>query len=305
MHSPDLSIIIVTFNSTADALATCESYRQAIARDLDHTYEVIVVDNYSVSGTADAVARYHPWVHLIRNEENVGYSRGNNIGYRASGGRYLLFSNPDIEVFADTLPTLIRTMDQSPEVGACTPYLELMESGDLDWGAHRGFPTPWASLTYLTNLSRLFRFSRRLSRIFGRYHLLERDLDTPHEVDVIEGGFTFIRRELFDEIGGWDEDYFLFGEDIDLCLRMAERGAKIMFYPHVRALHRLGSTTGLKESSSPIDLAVRENSYHLFFDSMRLFYEKNYRDRYGPLVRGAVVLGIELKRRRNQNRLCI
>jgi O-antigen biosynthesis protein len=301
----DLSIIIVTYNSTDDALNTCESYRTAIAADPDHTYEVIVVDNDSVSGTADAIAQHHPWVELIRNPANIGYSCANNIGFRACTGRYLLFSNPDIEVFADTLPILINTMDQAPHVGACTPYLELMESGNLDWGAHRGFPTPWASFTYMTRVAHICRFSQRLSRVFGRYHMMDKDLSAPHEVEAINGGFTFIRREVFEEIDGWDEDYFLFGEDIDLCLRIAERGHRIMFYPQARARHRLGSTTGLKHNSPTTDPHVRDSSYNLFYDSMRLFYDKNYRNRYGPLVRGAVLLSIEMKRKLGRRRIVV
>ena len=132
---------------------------------------------------------------------------------------YILFSNPDVEVTNETLPTLITLMDQNPDVGACTPFLKLAIRGEIDWGAHRGFPTPWAAFTYFSGLSRLFRRSKKLSKLFGRYHLLDRDLTEEHPVDAIRGGFFFVRRKVFESAGRWDEDYFMFGEDIDLATK--------------------------------------------------------------------------------------
>ena len=199
----DLSIIIVTYNGRAITLRTLDAYRAAIAADPEHSYEIIVVDNASRDGVADAVAEGYADVRLIRNAENVGFARGNNIGFAASRGRYLLFSNPDIEVNASTLPTLIALMDQDPGVGACTPFLKLVRTGEIDWGAHRGFPTPWAAFTYFSKLAALSKRSKFLSRIFGQYHLLDRDLTQPHEVDAIRGfrarwrlgrGLFYVRR---------------------------------------------------------------------------------------------------------------
>lgn len=295
----DLSIIIVTYNGCDITLKTLTSYREAIAADTDHRYEVIVVDNASQDGVADAVAEHFPKVLLTRNRGNVGFSKGNNIGVTHSQGRYILFSNPDVTVTEDTLPTLIGLMDRNPDVGACTPFLRLARTGDIDWGAHRGFPTPWAALTYFTRLSRLFRRSRRLSRLFGQYHLLDRDLAEAHEVDVIRGGFFFVRREVFEQAGRWDEDYFMFGEDIDLCFQIKRLGHRIMFYPQASALHHHGMTTGIKEHSqelSPTDSEARERAYHAFYDTMKLFYDKNLRTAYSPLVRRLVFLAIDFKR---------
>lgn len=295
----DLSIIIVTYNGCDITLKTLTSYREAIAADTDHRYEVIVVDNASQDGVADAVAEHFPEVLLTRNRDNVGFSKGNNIGVTHSQGRYILFSNPDVTVTEDTLPTLIGLMDRNPDVGACTPFLRLARTGDIDWGAHRGFPTPWAALTYFTRLSRLFRRSRRLSRLFGQYHLLDRDLAEEHDVDVIRGGFFFVRREVFEQAGRWDEDYFMFGEDIDLCFQIKRLGHRIMFYPQASALHHHGMTTGIKEHSqelSPADSEARGRAYHAFYDTMKLFYDKNLGTAYSSLVRRLVFLAIDFKR---------
>ena len=296
----DLSIIIVTYNGLDIALKTLDSYRKALTVDPLHSYEVIVVDNASQDGVADAVEERYPEVCLIRNSENVGFSKANNIGFTSSKGRYILFSNPDIKVTENTLSTLIALMDQNPQVGACTPFLKLVKTGEIDWGAHRGFPTPWAALTYFLRLSSLFKGSKTLSRIFGRYHLLDRDLTKEHEVDVIRGGFFFVRRQVFEEAGRWDEEYFMFGEDIDLCCQIKGLGHKIMFYPQTAALHYHGMTTGLKEHSqnlSSVDFEAKERAYNAFYDTMKTFYDKNYQTKYNRAIRRLVFLAIDVKKK--------
>jgi GT2 family glycosyltransferase len=295
----DLSIIIVTYNGRDITFKTLQSYAQALAADPCHAYQITVVDNASQDGVADAVAEHFLDVQLIRNPDNVGFSKANNLGFAQSSGRYLLFSNPDVEVTEATLPTLIALMDQHPHVGACTPFLRRVKTGEIDWGAHRGFPTPWAAFTYFTGLARLFRGSRRLSKTFGQYHLLDRDLTQEHPVDAIRGGFFFVRRDVFEEAGRWDEAYFMFGEDIDLCYQIKALGYEIMFYPQALALHYHGMTTGLKRHSrelATVDPQARERTYHAFYDAMRIFYDKNYRTRYGRLTRSLVLLGVDIKR---------
>jgi GT2 family glycosyltransferase len=295
----DLSIIIVTYNGCEITLKTLDHYRRAVAGDTHHRYDFIVVDNASRDGVAEAVAARCPDVRLLRNAENIGFSAANNVGYRLSSGRYLLFSNPDIEVDDETLPTLIRLMDEDPQVGACTPFLRLVRTGEIDWGAHRGFPTPWAALTYFTKLDRLFKPSRGLSRIFGRYHLLDRDLSQPHPVDAIRGGFFFVRRQAFEKAGGWDEDYFMFGEDLDLCFQIKGLGYKVMFYPQAQALHYHGMTTGLKRHSQDLteaDAKARQRTYDAFYHAMKIFYDKNYKTRYGRGIRWLILAAIDLKK---------
>jgi hypothetical protein len=295
----DLSIIIVAYNGRDVTLETLACYEEAIAADPAHRYEVIVVDNASQDGVADAVEERFPNAHLIRIQKNNGFSAGNNVGFASSSGRYILFSNPDIEVNGQTLPTLIALMDQNPHVGACTPFLKLVATGNIDWGAHRGFPTPWAAFTYFTKLSQVFRKSTSLSRVFGQYQLLDRDLQEEHEVDVIRGGFFFVRRTVFEQARGWDEDYFMFGEDIDLCYQIKKHGHAIMFYPQASALHYHGMTTGLKEHSqelSAADAAAREKAYNAFYDTMKTFYDKNYKDKYNPITRRLIFCAVEIKR---------
>ncbi len=304
----DLSIIVVTYNGRDVTLDTLSSYDNAIRSCPTFRIEITVVDNASSDGVAQAVAEKFPHINLIRNAANVGFAQAANIGYQASSGRYILFSNPDIEVQDTTFSSLIELMDQHPESGACTPYLQLKGHDAIDPGSHRGFPTPWASLTYFSGLAGLCRRSRGLSRIFGRYHLLDRDLTRPHKVDVIEGGFFFARRDAFEQAGQWDGDYFLFGEDIDLCYQMSLAGFKIMYFPQVLAIHQLGSTTGLKEgspTSTPVHMKDRLRSFHAFYDSMKIFYDKHYTERYGPMMRAVVFWAIDLKRKMGLRKLTV
>jgi GT2 family glycosyltransferase len=299
----DLSIVIVTYNGCEITLQTLDFYRRALAADTQHSYEIIVVDNASQDGVADAVEGYRMRgvcpLRLIRNADNVGFSAANNIGYEASAGRYLLFSNPDVEVTAETLPTLLNLLDRDPRVGACTPYMERVQTGDIDWGAHRGFPTPWAAFTYMSGLARLFRGSKKLSRLFGQYHLLDRDLTQAHQVDAIRGGFFLVRRDVFERAGRWDEAYFMYGEDIDLCFEIKTLGYQVMYYPQARVRHYHGMTTGLKEHSrglSALDAEARERAYDSFYDTMKIFYDKHYRERYGALVRWFIFAAIDAKK---------
>jgi len=304
----DLSIIMVTFNSRDIALKGIDSYLCALTSSPKLTWEIIVVDNASHDGVADAVDQQFPVVNLIRNQENVGYSAACNLGFKSCSGRYILFANPDTEINSETLPVLIDLLERNQSVGACTPFLRLSDNDTIDLGAHRGFPTPWVSFTHYSGLSRLCRKSRRLSTFFGRYHLLEHDLTEAHKIDVIEGGFFLVRREAFIAAGGWDEDYFLFGEDIDLCLCLAGAGYQIMYYPQATAIHHLGVSTGLKShprKQNPVVLQDRLRAYHAFFDSMKIFYDKHYAEKYGRILRWVIFKAIEMKRRQRLGELKI
>jgi GT2 family glycosyltransferase len=160
----------------------------------------------------------------------------------------------------------------------------------------------------MSGLARLFRSSKRLSRIFGRYHLLDRDLTHAHPVDAIRGGFFFVRREVFEAAGRWDEDYFMYGEDLDLCYVIKDLGHEIMFYPQARALHYHGLTTGLKAHSqelSSVDAEARRKAYSAFYDTMKVFYDKHYRRRYGPVVRRLIFAAIDARKAIGMRKLTV
>lgn len=295
----DLSIIIVTYNNGEITQKTLQSYQNAITQDKDNSYEIIVSDNSPDNDIIGQISKKFPEVKIIKNKSNLGFAKANNVGFEASRGEYLLFSNPDIEVGENTLPYLLSKMRAGADIGACTPFLRLAQTNNIDWGAHRGFPTPWAALTYYTGLLKLSLKFNIFKKQWGQYYLLDNDLNKEHEVDSIRGGFFFTKREVFIKAGRWDEIYFMYGEDIDLCYQIKKMGGKIMFFPQVEALHYHGLTTGLKKHSAGLSSIQKEAQlkvYNAFYDSMKIFYNKNYNNTYNRAVKVLVMGGIELKR---------
>lgn len=271
-----LSIIIVNYNCGKFLLPLLNSLKVLWEKRKD--FEVFVVDNYSTDGSKEAVAQNFPWVELIANEKNLGFSRGNNQALKRAKGEYLLLLNPDTEVPPETLEKVLKFMDERKDVGGLTCRVELKD-GSLDPACHRGFPTPWASISYFLGLERLFP----KSKIFGRYHITWADKTKPHEIDSPSGCFFLMRKKVLEEIGYFDEDYFLYGEDVDLAFRMKKNGFKIFFYPEVKIIHYKGVSSGVKKSSAKITTAddrTRKLAIRSFYRANWLFYQKHFAHRF-------------------------
>jgi GT2 family glycosyltransferase len=151
--------------------------------------------------------------------------------------------------------------------------------------AHRGFPTPLASFLYFLGNDRL-------------YHLTDKDMTMPHEVDAITGAFFLTRKKVLEEVGYFDEDYFMYAEDIDLCYRIKQAGYKIMYLPDVEVLHYKGISTGLKKHSQHLtkaSLETRKKMTGYFYSTMKIFYDKHYKDKYPFFVNWLVYLGINVR----------
>jgi GT2 family glycosyltransferase len=260
----DLSVVIVNFNTeklTRTALQTV--FASQLGR---YTLEVIVCDNGSTDGSVAMVKKEFPQVILIQNKKNLGFAAGNNPGIKRARGRYVLLLNTDTEVPSETLRTMIRFMDENPEAGAATCKV-VLPNGDLDWACHRGFPTPWVAFTYISKLEKLFP----KTRLFGEYHQGYKDPNTIHEVNCIVGAFFMVRCEVIKEVGLLDEDYFMYGEDIDWCFRIRQAGWKIMFNPTVSILHKK------KQSGRANSHDVRRVTTEIYFHKYNwLFYKKHY-----------------------------
>jgi GT2 family glycosyltransferase len=285
-----LSIIIVNYNS-GEFLSSClASLREFIA--LSNDKEVFVVDNNSNDGSPSKVTRDFPWVKLIINHTNLGFAKANNQALRLAKGEYVLLLNPDTEVPADTLPKVLEFMEKREEIAALTCRVELGD-GSLDPACHRGFPTPWASFCYFTGLEKLFP----KSRLFGKYHMTWCDLEKPHEIDSPSGCFFLIRRKILEEVGFLDEDYFLYGEDMDLAFRIKEKGFKIFFYPEAKIIHYKGISSGVKKATAHLTTATAETrrlAIKSFFRANRLFYQKHLAHRYPFIINWFTYLGIWL-----------
>jgi GT2 family glycosyltransferase len=241
-------------------------------------FTVQVVDNASGDGTADMVAREFPEVKLTRNSDNLGFAAANNLAIAEGTAQYVLVLNPDTEVREGTLDTLLALMDAQPGAAACGPRLEL-EDGSLDHAAKRAFPTPLGALGHFSGLGR----RREASGALAQYRAPEVESGP---VDAINGAFMLIRREALEQVGLFDEGYWMYMEDLDLCRRFSRAGWSVLYEPAATALH-------VKAGSSGAHRSIRLN--HAFHYGMDRFYRKHYAPERNPLVNLAVYAGIWLK----------
>jgi len=281
----DLSIIIVNYN-TVKLLGEClSSIYKSITKSI--VIEIILIDNNSTDSSVEYVQQNYPSVKIVVNNYNLGYSKANNKGIKISSGKYILLLNSDTEVRHNVLDELTIYMDAHPDVGAITCRVNLPD-GKIDAACHRGFPTPWASFSYFIGLEKLFPNSN----IFGQYHLGSRNINNPHEIDSPSGAFFLIRKAIIQNIGFLDENFFMYGEDLDLAYRIKNAGWKIIYYPYVSILHKKKQTGRVSENKEFRKII----NYH-FYRSMILFYQKHYQKKYGILLSMLILMLIKIKMR--------
>jgi N-acetylglucosaminyl-diphospho-decaprenol L-rhamnosyltransferase len=274
----DLSIVILNYN-TRDNLAAClRSIRAEGSTSLADPpgplqAEVLVVDNASSDGSAEMVVSTFPWAALIRSPRNGGFAFGNNQALRRAQGHAILLLNPDTSVAPGAIGALVQRLEEHPEAAVVGPKL-LRPDGTMHLACRRSFPTPSIAFYRLSGLSRLFPRSRR----FGRYNLTFADPNQAMEVDSVCGACLLIRREAVERVGLLDERFFMYGEDLDWCLRARQAGWTVRYEPSVTVQHQHGAASRKR--------ALR-TTFH-FFRAMDLFYRKHYMRRYHPLVSGAV-----------------
>lgn len=231
----DVSIIIVNYN-VKDFLHQCLTSIDKAKHGL--TLEVFVVDNASSDGSIDFLEPLFPEYIFIRSQENLGFAKANNIAIRKARGRHLLILNPDTILAEDTLIKMIEYMDRSPEVGIAGCKV-LNADGSFQLACRRGFPTPWASFCKLFGLQKLFPNSK----LFAKYNQTFRPIDETYFIDAVIGAFMFCDTELIQEIGGFDESYFMYGEDLDLCRQVQMKGRFVAYYHETTIIHFKGEST--------------------------------------------------------------
>ncbi len=273
----DTSIIIVNYNTRQLTLDCLDS---VYASNTSYSYEVIVVDNASRDDSVQAIREAYPQVHLIANQNNTGFAVANNQGMEVAKGRYILLLNSDTVVQPDTLHTMIYFMDRHPEIGASGCKV-ILPDGSLDKACKRGFPTPSASFYYAFGISRLFPDRPK----FNQYQLGHLSPDDEYPVDCLVGAFMLVRRETIDQVGGLDETFFMYGEDIDWCYRIKEAGWGIFYYPRTYIVHYKGGSARRK----PLKITYE------FHRAMWVFHRKHYAKKYNLLTNTAVCVGISLK----------
>lgn len=280
--APAISVIIVSYN-VRDLLENCLHSLNSSLEGIPA--EVFVVDNNSDDGTVDMVRQRFPSVLLIANDDNLGFARANNLALARARGEFLLLLNPDTLVQEDTITTMLRFFRENEDVGMAGCKI-IRPDGTFELACRRSFPSPWVSFTKLTGLSTLFPHSH----LFARYNLTYLNEDETYEVDAISGSFMMLRRAVYDEIGGLDESYFMYGEDLDWCYRTQQTGWKLYYVHSTKIVHYGGEST--KRSS--IDATAE------FYRAMQVFASKNLG--LSPISSGVITMGIHLRQLLSRSR---
>ncbi len=254
----DLSIVIVNYNVKHFLEQCLHSVFRAV-----HSLEaeVFVVDNNSVDGSCQMVREKFPWVKLIENKENLGFSKANNQALRLATGRYSLLLNPDTFVQEDTFVKCLSFCDNHPEIGGLGVKM-IDGRGEFLPESKRSLPTPAVAFYKIFGLSSLFP----RSKVFGKYHLGFLDVNQTHSVQILAGAFMMLRKTVLDKIGLLDESFFMYGEDIDLSYRITQAGYKNYYFPETTIIHYKGEST--KKGSI--------NYVMVFYKAMIIFARKHF-----------------------------
>jgi O-antigen biosynthesis protein len=271
-----LTVVIVNYN----VRAYLEQCLHTVAKAMDGIDgEVYVVDNQSTDGSIEMVRERFPEVHLIANQENVGFSRANNQAIRLAKGEFVLLLNPDTVVGEDVFRSVLRFMDEKPACGGLGVKM-IDGTGRFLPESKRGLPTPQVAFFKIIGLTRLFP----KSRIFGRYHLGHLPENEAAPIEILSGACMFLRRKTLDEVGLLDENFFMYGEDIDLSYRITLGGYENWYFPDARIIHYKGEST--KKSSV--------NYVFVFYNAMAIFAQKHFTQRsagiFPTLINGSIYL---------------
>ena len=243
-----LSVVIVSYN-VRNYLEQC---LQSVQRALEGIEgEVFVVDNHSDDDSVVTIREQYPWVRLIENQENLGFSKANNQAIRQSQADYVLLLNPDTVVVEDTLRGVLTFMDEHPKAGGAGVMM-CYEDGSKAPESRRALPTPWVAALKMLGFTK-------------RYYMSHLPWDKPCRIEVISGAFCLLRHEALKKIGLLDEDFFMYGEDIDLSYRLLKGGWENWYLPY-SIIHYKGKST-------------QKSDYryvHVFYQAMLIFFQKHY-----------------------------
>lgn len=257
-ESIDLSVVIVSYKVRERLRSCLDSLR--LSDPGGPRFEVVVVDNNSGDGTVEMLSESYPEVVALPMDRNLGFSIACNRGASRSHGRRILFLNPDTIVYPETFANVCRFADEHPDAGIVGCRI-LDGEGHLQLACRRSIPTFGVTLSRLSGLSLLFP----RSRTFGRYNLTYLDPAGSYPVEAVSGSFLLITREAYAMVGGFDEDYFLYAEDLDLCLRVARAGKQIWYCGETSIVHHKGQSASTRPWGSRMD----------FYRAMVVFSRKN------------------------------
>ena len=290
MKQPEVSIIILNYNAEKFLRETLKS----IAMQKGLMIETIVVDNNSTDNSKAMVKKEFPDVLWVQRDTALGFSAGNNAGLPFIHADTVLFLNPDASfIKSSDLKICCEKLTSDNGIGALTARVDLALTKRIDVTCHRGFPTPWSAFTHFSGLSRLFPSTP----LFNQYTKNYLGYDNEHEIDSVGGMFMLMRRSVGDQVEWWDEDYPLYGEDIDFCYRLHQAGYHNFFYPKVTVLHYKGASTGMSKHNQTVTTAKKETTRQVkdwSIQAMEIFYKKHYVQKYPFFITWLVYLGIKL-----------
>lgn len=284
-----VAIIIANYNGGV-ILRRCIAHLKSLENEIQ---EIILVDNASKD---DALLHLKKEgfskLQVIELKENRGISFAYNLGAKSSSAQYLLFLGADAFPSRGSITKLVDYLDQHFRVGLATGKV-ILRNGLIDKDAYRHFPTPGNALIHFLGLDRLY------GKFFPdrTYFVQTGDFSAPFEIDVCISHFMFVRREAFDSIGGFDDNFFVYGEDIDFCYRLKQKGWRIICVPSAEILHYKGVSVGIRKESQDISSADKETKIKMArssVEAMRKFFRKHYWEQYGFLTKWLVSRGIDL-----------
>lgn len=267
-----LSVIILNYNTRN---LTLSSVKSLVANGKGLSYEIIVVDN----GSKEFFPTDKDY-KLIRSDTNLGFARGNNLAKSVAQGEYILFLNSDTLVHKNALQKTLAFIERDEKIGVVTCKL-VMPDGKMDPDTRRSFPTPWVAFTHFLYLDKIFPKSKFFSKYQDGYLPENKEA----EIDVAQGAFLLTRKKILDKVGWFDEDYFLDGEDIDLCWKIKQEGYKIYYYPEASITHIKKASKKKTKERKNISSGV---------NAMEIFYRKRLWNNYPLAINLSVIMSIRL-----------
>lgn len=299
-----LSVVIVTFNAKEITLKMLPSLKKSLEyfdKKTNLGYEVLIVDNGSTDGVIQEIQEKYcvkeSSFKIIANNENLGFSKANNLALSklSKKSETVLILNPDVILEEETIFTTFEFLTSDEKIGIVTP-LVLLPNNEIDIDCHRAFPSIWNAFCYFTKIEKFL--GKVFPILFGRYHMLYKDLKETHEIDACLGAFMLIPRKVGEKVSWFSEEYFLNGEDIDLCYKIKVlKGYKIFFFPKTKVYHFKGSSKGTKKVSKnfgKVSESTKKLQINSGIDAMKIFYKKFYAKHNSKILNSIVYFGMDI-----------
>lgn len=280
-------IIIVNYNSLYWLKKTLYSLSKYYIPFSKYNVVITVVDNASSDNSVEILEKDYPHINLLKSLKNLGFSAGNNLALRKSNADYIMLLNSDTELTekSKNIDTLIDILEEDKQIGMITPKL-LLTDGKIDMACHRGEPSLIDCFLYFTGFEKLFP----KIKIFTQYHLLHKDLNAIHEVDAITGACMITKLQYLKDVDFFDERFFMYSEDMDLCRKYREKGLKIIYNPIVEIIHHKYKS-GLQSKNKKTNKNIKKH----FYNSFLLYYDKWYKDKfYYNIIRPLIIFYLKL-----------